>query len=122
MCAPKSTSKKTKMRSGSAKGAIARMESQGKDTSQFKPTGFAKIKADIAGDLDPSKRDLGYQARLADRQKASQKALADQQARSRKRKKERRETETTPTSTTTTTTTTGTVSYTHLTLPTTPYV
>jgi len=81
-----SNKQKTKMRSGAAKGAIARMDKQGKDTSKFKPTGFAKIKADVAGDFNPSKRDLGYQARLSDRQEGAQKALDDMKRRRNKRR------------------------------------
>ena len=86
MCSPKKSSKNnTKAKSRLAKTKIATMKQQGKDTSKFEPTGFAKIKADIAGDLDPSKRDLGYQSRLAGRQEASQKALADMKRRRKKR-------------------------------------
>ena len=79
-----SNRQKTKMRSGAAKGAMRRK-------GMKERTGFDAIKADIAGDFNPSKRDLDYQARLSDRQARSQQALADMRSRRRKRNDEKAE-------------------------------
>jgi len=92
-----SNRQKTKMRSGAAKGAMRRK-------GMKERTGFDAIKADIAGDFNPSKRDLDYQARLSDRQEASQKALANMKRRRNRRRN--RTDDTTETTTTTTETTT----------------
>ena len=73
-----SNRQKTKMRSGAAKGEMQRK-------GMKERTGFDAIKADIAGDFNPSKRDLDYQARLSKRQERSQQALADMRDKRRKR-------------------------------------
>ena len=85
-----SNRQKTKMRSGAAKGAMRRK-------GMKERTGFDAIKADIAGDFNPSKRDLDYQARLSDRQEASQKALADMKRRRDKRRDRNKNNDTTET-------------------------
>jgi hypothetical protein len=90
---------KTKMRSGSAKGAMRRK-------GMTERTGFDAIKADIAGDFNPSKRDLDYQARLSDRQERSQQALTDMRERRDRRRKRRNNNDDDTTDTTTETTTT----------------
>ena len=90
-----SNRQKTKMRSGAAKGAMQRK-------GMKERTGFDAIKADIAGDFNPSKRDLDYQARLSDRQERSQQALADMRDKRRKRNDEKADDTTDTTSTTST--------------------
>ena len=92
---------KTKMRSGSAKGAMRRK-------GMTERTGFDAIKADIAGDFNPSKRDLDYQARLSDRQERSQQALTDMRERRDRRRKRRNNNDDDTTDTTTETTETTT--------------
>ena len=91
-----SNRQKTKMRSGSAKGAMQRR-------GMKERTGFDAIKADIAGDFNPSKRDLDYQARLSKRQERSQQALADMRRR-RKKRNDKKADDVTDTTTETTTT------------------
>ena len=93
MCTPKSTAKKK-----SNKQDIA----TGKYSSSQAPKNSAAD--DLKMDLGLKPKNQAYYRDLEKRKAASQKALADQQARSKKRKKERRESETTPTTTTTTAT------------------
>ncbi len=108
MCTPKAKAKKK-----SNKQDIA----TGKYSSSQAPKNSAAD--DLKMDLGLKPKNQAYYRDLEKRKAASQKALADQQARSKKRKKERREAETTPTTTTTTTPTTTTTTEEATTTPTT---